>query len=92
MSKCVKSEKGPILWGLLFAFGILLFFDGIFGALSGTTIISLSGATTVTYPRLYVGILVSIAGLTTAIVAFYGIRYGTSRILQLKRSKGTKLN
>jgi energy-converting hydrogenase Eha subunit B len=92
MNKRVKSEIGPILWGLLFAFGILLFFNGMIGALSSTTTISLSGIKTVTYPRLYVGILLSVAGSIIAIVAFYGIRHGTSRILQLQRSKETKLN
>ena len=56
--------------GVTFAFGILLFFSGMIGALSSTTTISLSGIITVTYPRLYVGILLSVAGSIIAIVAF----------------------
>ncbi len=55
---------------LFLLLGVILVVSGFSNALSTVEIITLDNQVITTYPRLYVGILISLAGLATAIVSY----------------------
>lgn len=55
---------------LLLLFGIILTVSGVFNAASTNTIITQTHETIIAYPRLYVGALIGIIGVATAVVGY----------------------
>jgi len=66
----VLKDHGPFLWGLLFAFGLILFSNGLFTAFETSNIINPNGTTILAFPKLYFGMLISITGLIITIVGY----------------------
>ena len=63
-------SKGKPMPALILLLGIILTESGIFGAFSANTFITLTDETIVTYPMLYVGLLVSLIGAITSVVGY----------------------
>jgi hypothetical protein len=55
---------------LFLLFGVILIVSGFFNAISTNTIITLSNGVIVTYPKLVIGAIVSIAGLVIAVLSY----------------------
>lgn len=79
MEKLKKSfSVGKPIPALIIVFGIILIESGVLNALSGNTIMFQDG-TIVEYLRLYVGVLMSMIGVVTAVVG-YALFHGKLRL------------